>query len=74
VDSRHQMLQLQKQQVEKEMTRELKTMSADKLEVCWRCGKPCNLELYVFSKRKQKNLPLCKKCAEVWLEHGRMPR
>jgi hypothetical protein len=26
-------------------------MSADKPEVCWRCGKPCNPEIYVFSKR-----------------------
>ena len=73
-ESIHEHFALMHRARKKIMAKVLKTMSADKLEVCWRCGKPCNPEIYVFSERKQKNLPVCRVCSEKWLENGRMPR
>ena len=44
------------------------------VEKCWRCGRPCNPVLYVRSERSHKDLPLCQKCAQAWLNGGRMPK
>jgi len=48
-------------------------MSAQ-VEKCFRCGGPCNPALYVRSKKRQKDLALCGKCAPSWLDGGRMPK
>jgi hypothetical protein len=44
------------------------------IEKCCLCGKPCNPVLFLWSKRRKKELPVCGKCAPDWSEGGRMPQ
>jgi len=44
------------------------------VEKCFKCLKPCNPSIYLWSKRRQKALPICDDCYEKWLKSGRMPK
>jgi hypothetical protein len=43
------------------------------VEKCFRCGKACVPVAYVRSKKSQRDLPICGKCAPKFYEGCRMP-